>query len=120
MSTTGAGGHLGYTIAKYGMSLTTLGLAEELKDDGVAVNSTNSGGLVLDDPARFAGAAILYGTLPFGAGLTTVPGRLAHLPVLVACLCRSRCVPSLSHLASPGLDPFPTTALFAHSQRRQR
>ncbi|MBB3036364.1 SDR family oxidoreductase [Hoyosella altamirensis] len=34
-----AGAHLGYTIAKYGMSLTTLGLAEELKDDGIAVNS---------------------------------------------------------------------------------
>ncbi|WP_104180042.1 NAD(P)-dependent oxidoreductase [Arthrobacter sp. B0490] len=31
--------HLAYTMAKYGMSLTTLGLAEELKDDGVAVNS---------------------------------------------------------------------------------
>ena len=34
-----AGAHVGYTIAKYGMSLTTLGLAEELKDVGVAVNS---------------------------------------------------------------------------------
>ncbi|AKU15396.1 SDR family oxidoreductase [Luteipulveratus mongoliensis] len=34
-----AGGHLGYTIAKYGMSLTTLGLAEELKDRGISVNS---------------------------------------------------------------------------------
>jgi citronellol/citronellal dehydrogenase len=34
-----AGVHLAYTMAKYGMSLTTLGLAEELKDDGVAVNS---------------------------------------------------------------------------------
>ncbi|MBT8160026.1 MULTISPECIES: NAD(P)-dependent oxidoreductase [Arthrobacter] len=34
-----AGKHLAYTMAKYGMSLTTLGLAEELKDDGVAVNS---------------------------------------------------------------------------------
>lgn len=34
-----AGLHLGYTMAKYGMSLTTLGLAEELKDEGVAVNS---------------------------------------------------------------------------------
>ncbi len=31
--------HLAYTMAKYGMSLTTLGLAEELKDEGVAVNS---------------------------------------------------------------------------------
>ncbi|RBM02810.1 short chain dehydrogenase [Glutamicibacter soli] len=34
-----AGMHLGYTMAKYGMSLTTLGLAEELKDAGIAVNS---------------------------------------------------------------------------------
>ncbi|WP_313813323.1 NAD(P)-dependent oxidoreductase [Glutamicibacter sp.] len=34
-----AGMHLGYTMAKYGMSLTTLGLAEELKDEGVGVNS---------------------------------------------------------------------------------
>jgi citronellol/citronellal dehydrogenase len=34
-----AGSSLGYTIAKYGMSLTTLGLAEELKSDGVGVNS---------------------------------------------------------------------------------
>ncbi|MDP9934517.1 citronellol/citronellal dehydrogenase [Paenarthrobacter nicotinovorans] len=34
-----AGLHLAYTMAKYGMSLTTLGLAEELKDDGVSVNS---------------------------------------------------------------------------------
>jgi citronellol/citronellal dehydrogenase len=34
-----AGRHLAYTMAKYGMSLTTLGLAEELKDDGIRVNS---------------------------------------------------------------------------------
>ncbi len=34
-----AGGSLAYTIAKYGMSLTTMGLAEELKQYGVAVNS---------------------------------------------------------------------------------
>jgi citronellol/citronellal dehydrogenase len=34
-----AGMHLAYTMAKYGMSLTTLGLAEELKDDGISVNS---------------------------------------------------------------------------------
>ncbi|KSU75097.1 citronellol/citronellal dehydrogenase [Pseudarthrobacter enclensis] len=34
-----AGKHLAYTMAKYGMSLTTLGLADELKDDGVSVNS---------------------------------------------------------------------------------
>ena len=34
-----AGLHLAYTMAKYGMSLTTLGLAEELKTDGISVNS---------------------------------------------------------------------------------
>ncbi len=34
-----AGKHLAYTMAKYGMSLTTLGLAEEFRNDGVAVNS---------------------------------------------------------------------------------
>ncbi len=34
-----AGAYLAYTMAKYGMSLTTLGLAEELKEDGIRVNS---------------------------------------------------------------------------------
>ena len=34
-----AGSFLGYTIAKYGMSLVTLGLAEELKGQGIAANS---------------------------------------------------------------------------------
>ena len=34
-----AGRHLGYTIAKYGMSLVTLGLAEELREVAVAANS---------------------------------------------------------------------------------
>jgi len=32
-------GHLAYTMSKYGMSMCTLGLAEELKGDGIAVNS---------------------------------------------------------------------------------
>jgi citronellol/citronellal dehydrogenase len=31
--------HLAYTLSKYGMSLCVLGLAAELKDDGVAVNA---------------------------------------------------------------------------------
>lgn len=34
-----AGGQLGYTIAKYGMSLVTLGLAEEWRERGIAANS---------------------------------------------------------------------------------
>jgi citronellol/citronellal dehydrogenase len=33
------GGHIGYTIAKYGMSLCTLGMAEEFRGDGIAFNS---------------------------------------------------------------------------------
>lgn len=31
--------HLAYTMSKYGMSMCTLGLAEDLKSDGIAVNS---------------------------------------------------------------------------------
>lgn len=34
-----AGAHLGYTIAKYGMSLVTLGLAQEWREHGIAANS---------------------------------------------------------------------------------
>ncbi|NUP21168.1 MAG: NAD(P)-dependent oxidoreductase [Streptomyces sp.] len=33
------GRHLGYTLSKYGMSLCTLGLAEEFAKDGIAANS---------------------------------------------------------------------------------
>jgi citronellol/citronellal dehydrogenase len=32
-------GHVGYTIAKYGMSFCTLGMAEEFRGDGIAFNS---------------------------------------------------------------------------------
>jgi citronellol/citronellal dehydrogenase len=32
-------GHVAYTIAKYGMSLCTLGMAEEFREDGVAFNA---------------------------------------------------------------------------------
>jgi citronellol/citronellal dehydrogenase len=32
-------GHVAYTMSKYGMSMCTLGMAEELKPDGIAVNS---------------------------------------------------------------------------------
>jgi phospholipase/carboxylesterase len=45
-----------------------------------------SGGaaLLLDDPSRYAGGAILYGTLPFDAGVPVTPGRLTGVPVFVA------------------------------------
>ena len=33
------GSHVAYTMAKYGMSMCTLGMAEELRDEGIAVNS---------------------------------------------------------------------------------
>ncbi|MDI9915631.1 hypothetical protein [Rhodococcus sp. IEGM 1379] len=51
---------------------------------GFSGGAAFAGGLILDDPARFAGAAVLFGTLPFDAGLHVEPGRLAHLPVFVA------------------------------------
>lgn len=43
-----------------------------------------AGGLVLADPARFAGTAVLYGTLPFDAGVLTTPGRLDGARVFLA------------------------------------
>ncbi|PVG81460.1 phospholipase [Nocardioides gansuensis] len=51
---------------------------------GFSGGAAFAGGLVLADPSRYAGAAILYGTLPFDAGVPVETGRLAHLPVLVA------------------------------------
>jgi phospholipase/carboxylesterase len=51
---------------------------------GFSGGAAFAGGLVVDDPRRYAGAAILYGTLPFDAGVTTDTGRLANLPVFVA------------------------------------
>ena len=44
---------------------------------GFSGGAAFAGGLVLDDPDRYAGAAVLYGTLPFDAGVPTTPGRLA-------------------------------------------
>jgi len=51
---------------------------------GFSGGAAFAGGLLLDDPARFAGGAILYGTLPFEAGVPVTPGRLSGLPVFVA------------------------------------
>lgn len=51
---------------------------------GFSGGAAFAGGLILDDPTHFDGAAILYGTLPFDAGVPATPGRLAGLPVLVA------------------------------------
>jgi phospholipase/carboxylesterase len=51
---------------------------------GFSGGAAFAGGLVLDDPTRYAGAAILYGTLPFDAGVPVDTSRLANLPVFVA------------------------------------
>lgn len=51
---------------------------------GFSGGAAFAGGLALANPQRYAGAAILYGTLPFDAGVPVSTGRLAHLPVLVA------------------------------------
>lgn len=50
---------------------------------GFSGGATFAGGAVLADPARFAGLATLYATLPFDAGLPTTPGHLDGVPVLV-------------------------------------
>lgn len=51
---------------------------------GFSGGAAFAGGLLLKDPARYAGAAVLYGTLPFDAGVPVTPARLAGVPVLVA------------------------------------
>lgn len=51
---------------------------------GFSGGAAFAGGLLLDDPECFAGGAILYGTLPFDAGVETSPARLAGVPVFVA------------------------------------
>ena len=51
---------------------------------GFSGGAAFAGGLILDDPARYAGAAVLCGTLPFDAGLPVEAARLAGLPVFLA------------------------------------
>jgi phospholipase/carboxylesterase len=51
---------------------------------GFSGGAAFAGGLLLAEPSRYAGAAILYGTLPFDAGVPVEPGHLAGVPVFVA------------------------------------
>ena len=51
---------------------------------GFSGGAAFAGGLVLREPQRFAGAAILYGTLPFDGGVPTIRGRLTGVNVFVA------------------------------------
>ena len=50
---------------------------------GFSGGAAFAGGLLLDDPTRYAGAAILFGTLPWDAGVPTTPGRLDGASVLL-------------------------------------
>ena len=51
---------------------------------GFSGGAAFAGGLLLDDPERFAAAAVLYGTMPFDAGVPVTAGRLDAIPVLTA------------------------------------
>lgn len=51
---------------------------------GFSGGAAFAGGLLLADPQRFSGAAILYGTLPFDAGLPVAPGQLTGISSFVA------------------------------------
>ena len=51
---------------------------------GFSGGAAFAGGLVLADPGRYDGAAILAGTVPFDAGVPTTPGRLEGVRNLVA------------------------------------
>jgi len=51
---------------------------------GFSGGAAFAGGLLLSDPERYAGTALLYGTLPFDAGVATTADHLAHCRVFVA------------------------------------
>ena len=51
---------------------------------GFSGGAAFAGGLLLADTARWAGVAVLLGTLPFEAGVRVAAGRLTDVPVLLA------------------------------------
>lgn len=51
---------------------------------GFSAGMMMAGALVLDDPARFAGAVLLSGALAFDTAIPAAPGRLDGLPVFYA------------------------------------
>lgn len=51
---------------------------------GFSAGAAFAGGLLLLNPARYVGAAILYGTLPFNAGVPTRSGGLVGVRVFLA------------------------------------
>ena len=61
---------------------------------GFSGGAAFAGGLLLADPARYGGAAILNGTLPFDAGVPTTAGRLAGVPVFLSHGLRDAVIPA--------------------------
>lgn len=61
---------------------------------GFSGGAAFAGGLALQEPQRFTGAGILYGTLPFDAGVPVTPARLAGLRVFVAQGDQDRVIPA--------------------------
>ena len=61
---------------------------------GFSGGAAFAGGLLLADPHRWAGVAVLLGTLPFDAGVPVDAGRLADVPVLVARGEQDRVIPA--------------------------
>ncbi|MCS7477360.1 alpha/beta hydrolase [Umezawaea endophytica] len=51
---------------------------------GFSGGAAFAGGLLLDSPSRYAGTAVLCGTLPFDAGVPVAPGQLEGASVFVA------------------------------------
>lgn len=51
---------------------------------GFSGGAAFAGGLLLAEPTRYRGAAILHGTIPFDAGVPTTAGRIAGVPVFLA------------------------------------
>lgn len=60
---------------------------------GFSGGAAFAGGLLLAEPARYAGAAVLYGTLPFDAGLPVALDQLTDVPVFVAQADADRVIP---------------------------
>jgi phospholipase/carboxylesterase len=61
---------------------------------GFSGGAAFAGGLLLADPARWAGVAVLLGTLPFDAGVPVDADRLEDVPVLVVRGAQDRVIPA--------------------------
>lgn len=57
------------------------GDAEEIWLAGFSAGAALAGALLAHAPQRFAGAALLHGSLPFDAGVSLVPGRFDGIPL---------------------------------------